>query len=122
MSTRSHTNEDQTPTVTALVNAGYAMFVCTLIHILCGWGIDWVNSLVGNPPAHKAPTWTGTVIVASQTGWPVLVVATLCGLFGRDLNGLTPTLIATHFLAVIDPSASLIVGVVLVVLQGTNDE
>ena len=120
MSTLPDPHVNQSPAVTVLGNAVYAIFVCTAIHLLCGWGIDWVNNSVGNPTQHKAPTWTGTILVASQTGWPVLVLAVLCGLFGRNLNGLTATLILTHFLGLIDTTVALMVGIVLVLMQQSD--
>jgi hypothetical protein len=122
MNTSHQPTEDRSPAVVALVNAAYAIVVCTAIHILCGWGIDWGNGLVGKPPAHKAPTWTGTAIVAFQTGWPVLAISVASGLFGRNLSGLTPTLVATHFLGLIDPIAAIVVGGILVLLQRSNEE
>ena len=122
MSTMPHTTDDRSPIGTALSNTVYAIFLCTAIHVLLGWGIDWVNDMIGNPPAHKAPTWTGTAIVAAQTGWPVLALAALCGLFGRSLAGLVPTLVAMHFLGLLDRIAALVVGVVLVLIQTPDEE
>ena len=121
MSSFPQPTEDRSPAAIAIGNAAYAILVCTATHVLCGWGIDWVNGLVGNPPVHKAPTWTGTVIVAAQTAWPVLAIAVLTGLFGRNLAGLTPTLLAMQVLTLIDAVAALVVGAVLVLLQ-TPDE
>lgn len=114
--------EDRNPAVIAFGNAVWAVLVCATVNLLCGWGVDWINEWVGNPPAKKAPTWIGTLIVGGQTGWSVVAIATLTGLFGRDMSGLTPTLVVSFFLALIDPIASLVVGIVLVLIHRDEDE
>jgi hypothetical protein len=112
--------DDRNPAVIAFSNAVWAVFVCTAINLFCSWGTDWINEWVGNPPVKKAPTWIGSLIVGGQTGWPAVSIATLCGLFGRNMSNLTPALVVIHLLGLIDPTAAFVVGIVLVLIQRTH--
>lgn len=105
----------------AIKNALIASLVCTAIYVVGFWAIDYANSLIGASPAKKAPTWIGTGILASQTGWPVVALSTLCGLLGRELKGLYSCLIATFFLTLIDASAALLVGGVIALISSKDD-
>ncbi|EDL59209.1 hypothetical protein [Gimesia maris] len=122
MSPPSSDSDNLNPALIAFGNVIWAVIVCAAINVLCGWGVDSVNHWTGNPPVTKAPTWIGTMIVSSQTGWPILALAVLCGLFGRDMSGLTPVLIGTYFLGLIDPIAALAVGSILILIQRNEDE
>lgn len=109
--------DDRHPAIIALSNAFWAVLVCTAVNLFCGWGVDWVRAWTGDAPIRKAPTWIGSFIVAGTTGWPAISIAALCGLLGRRMTGLTPTLIAVYLLALIDARAALVVGIVLAVMH-----
>lgn len=122
MPASGNTVDDPNPAVVALRNCLWAVMVCAGINLVCGWGVDWINECLGKPPMPKAPSWTGTLIVGGQHGWPVLCLAVLCGLFRRNSTGLTPMFVSTYFLGLIDPIASLVVGIVLVLSQRAEVE
>lgn len=110
------------PAALATANAAWAILLCTFVDIVFSWAGDWLSDSVGNPRTPHAPTWIGAMIVASQKGWPVVGISALCGLFGRNLEGLSPALVATWFLSLIDTTAALIVGLILVLWHRNDQE
>jgi len=98
-----------------------AVLYCTFFDFVFSWAGDWLSDSVGNPRVPRAPTWIGSMIVAGQKGWPVLAVSALCGVFHRSLEGLGGVLAATWFLGLMDQSAALVVGLIMVILNRSDE-